>query len=247
MVEEGPEVEVAYQFARAAWGKGYATEAARALLDHGFGALGLTRVIGITSPQNLASRRVLEKIGMADQAVGGYFGIEGATVNAAERPGARSGAGGGAARAGVRGLDLGPGALGLPSRDVAVELRVGGRYLNADGDAGRFLTVLPPRRLAFTWENPGHAPGTTVTVDFEAAASGETLVKLQHSAFDGPDAVADLTEGWTGALEALAGWPPRGDGHRPGGYNRPRLGGRSPNPSADPAGEAATWIKDKVV
>ena len=213
VVEEGPEIEVAYQFARAAWGKGYATEAARALLDHGFDALGLTRVIGITYPANLASRRVLEKTGMVYQGVGGYFGIEGATVYAAERPGGEPGAG----------LTLSRRVTGAPervfaawtsaealsgwfTRDPVVEPWVGGRYRNADGDAGRFLTVLPPRRLSFTWENPGHAPGTTVTVEFETAAPGETLVKLRHFGFDGPDAVADLAEGWTGALDALARW-----------------------------------------
>jgi RimJ/RimL family protein N-acetyltransferase len=64
LLEEGPDVELAYTFARRAWGRGYATEAAGAVLAWGFGVLGLTRVVGVTSPENAASRRVLEKAGM---------------------------------------------------------------------------------------------------------------------------------------------------------------------------------------
>lgn len=44
--------------------QGYATEAARATLVHARGDLGLTRVLAVTSPDNEASQRVLEKMGM---------------------------------------------------------------------------------------------------------------------------------------------------------------------------------------
>jgi len=57
------------------WGKGLATEAARAVLDYAFGPLGLDRVDGGAAPENLASRRVMEKIGMSYvglNAEGGY-------------------------------------------------------------------------------------------------------------------------------------------------------------------------------
>jgi RimJ/RimL family protein N-acetyltransferase len=46
------------------WGKGYATEASRAMLDHGFGALGLRRIYAHHFVSNAASGRVLLKIGM---------------------------------------------------------------------------------------------------------------------------------------------------------------------------------------
>jgi RimJ/RimL family protein N-acetyltransferase len=46
------------------WGNGYATEAGRAVLDHGFGELGLNRVYAHCFARNPASRRVLEKLGM---------------------------------------------------------------------------------------------------------------------------------------------------------------------------------------
>ena len=47
-----------------AWGKGYATEGARALIRRGFSALGLRRVLATTYEHNHASRRVMEKLGM---------------------------------------------------------------------------------------------------------------------------------------------------------------------------------------
>lgn len=47
-----------------AWGRGYATEAARALVDYGFRELGLHRVWADCDPANAASWRVLERIGM---------------------------------------------------------------------------------------------------------------------------------------------------------------------------------------
>jgi RimJ/RimL family protein N-acetyltransferase len=49
---------------RSAWGRGYATEAARAVRDFAFGDLGMQRLIAIIDPSNIASIRVAEKIGM---------------------------------------------------------------------------------------------------------------------------------------------------------------------------------------
>lgn len=59
-----PEIEIGYRLAREFWGKGYATEAALAVRDYGFHALSLTRLIALIDPENAASRRVAEKIGM---------------------------------------------------------------------------------------------------------------------------------------------------------------------------------------
>ena len=56
--------EMGYVLARDAWGQGYATEAARAVLAHGFGPLGLHRIAATCDPENTASAHVLEKIGM---------------------------------------------------------------------------------------------------------------------------------------------------------------------------------------
>jgi RimJ/RimL family protein N-acetyltransferase len=57
-------VELGYRLRRAAWGKGYATEAARALIQKGFDELQVQRVFASTYEDNLASRRVMEKLGM---------------------------------------------------------------------------------------------------------------------------------------------------------------------------------------
>jgi len=59
-----PAVEVAWRFARAYWGRGYATEAARAALDHGFEKLALAEIVATTVPTNQRSRRVMERLGM---------------------------------------------------------------------------------------------------------------------------------------------------------------------------------------
>jgi ribosomal-protein-alanine N-acetyltransferase len=58
------EVEIAYWLLRHYWGSGLATEAACALRDHGLNVLGRKRLIALIVPENAASRRVAEKVGM---------------------------------------------------------------------------------------------------------------------------------------------------------------------------------------
>jgi RimJ/RimL family protein N-acetyltransferase len=58
------EVELGYRLRRSAWGKGYATEGSRALIDKGFSELGVQRVVASTMVVNAASRRVMEKAGL---------------------------------------------------------------------------------------------------------------------------------------------------------------------------------------
>jgi [ribosomal protein S5]-alanine N-acetyltransferase len=73
-VPEGDDVEIAYRVPRAQWGRGYAKEMARAMLQHALRALRLPRVIGLTWPENVASQRVLEKIGMHDAGTAFHYG-----------------------------------------------------------------------------------------------------------------------------------------------------------------------------
>ena len=58
------EIEVGYAFGRSAWGLGYATEVASAVVQWGFQALGLERIVAVASPENAGSRRVMDKLGM---------------------------------------------------------------------------------------------------------------------------------------------------------------------------------------
>ena len=58
------EPELGYRLRRCAWGKGYATEGSRALIDKAFLALGARRVFATTMTVNAASRRVMEKAGL---------------------------------------------------------------------------------------------------------------------------------------------------------------------------------------
>lgn len=60
-----PAVEVGWRLARAHWGRGYATEGARAALDFGFGELGLPEVVSLAAAGNARSRRVMERLGMS--------------------------------------------------------------------------------------------------------------------------------------------------------------------------------------
>jgi len=57
-------VEIGWRIKSECWGQGYATEAAAAVLDHAFESLGLDDVISFTAATNVASRRVMEKIGL---------------------------------------------------------------------------------------------------------------------------------------------------------------------------------------
>jgi RimJ/RimL family protein N-acetyltransferase len=58
------EIDLGYRLMQKAWGKGYATEAAQYTLDHGFKILNLKLITGRAHIENLASIKVLEKIGM---------------------------------------------------------------------------------------------------------------------------------------------------------------------------------------
>jgi RimJ/RimL family protein N-acetyltransferase len=60
-----PAVEVGWRLARPFWGRGYATEAARAALEDGFGRLGLPEIVATTMPANHRSRAVMTRLGMS--------------------------------------------------------------------------------------------------------------------------------------------------------------------------------------
>ena len=59
-----PCIEVGWRLAYEHWGRGYATEAARAAVDYGFSELHADEIVAYTVPHNRRSRRVMEKLGM---------------------------------------------------------------------------------------------------------------------------------------------------------------------------------------
>ena len=60
-----PAVEVGWRLASPFWGRGYATEGAKAAIQYGFETLQLDQIVSFTVPTNLPSRRVMEKLGMS--------------------------------------------------------------------------------------------------------------------------------------------------------------------------------------
>ena len=73
---ETEEIEVAYLLDKAFWGQGFATEAARASIQYGFEDLSLESIVGIVHPENIASQRVIEKLGMTFTTRTQYFGMD---------------------------------------------------------------------------------------------------------------------------------------------------------------------------
>lgn len=72
----GPDIALGYAFGAPYWGRGYATEASRAVLAEAFGPLGLKRVVAITREANRGSRRVLGKLGFRMEGCRHVWGAE---------------------------------------------------------------------------------------------------------------------------------------------------------------------------
>lgn len=76
MLEETSEVEVLYLLDKSHWGMGLATEAAHFSIDYAFQELNLESVIGLTHPNNIASQKVLQKVGLTFDKKTQYFGMD---------------------------------------------------------------------------------------------------------------------------------------------------------------------------
>jgi RimJ/RimL family protein N-acetyltransferase len=76
VVDDLSETEIAYWIVREHWGRGLATEAASASRDHGFQTLGRARLISIIHPDNRASRRVAEKVGLRVEKSATHKGVD---------------------------------------------------------------------------------------------------------------------------------------------------------------------------
>ena len=67
-----PCVEIGWRLARAHWGQGYATEAARAALDYGVRVKGLEEILSFTVPANKRSRAVMTRLGFHEDPQAGF-------------------------------------------------------------------------------------------------------------------------------------------------------------------------------
>ena len=78
------DVEVLYALARPYWGRGFAREAAAAALRFGFERVGLGRIVAFVMPDNRASTRVLEAVGLRSNGMTAYngFAVEGFAIEA---------------------------------------------------------------------------------------------------------------------------------------------------------------------
>lgn len=76
LLPEFGETEILYMLDSAVWGRGYASEGAAAARDFAFRHLGLSRVIAIALPENLASIRVMEKTGLRHERMAEFKGFE---------------------------------------------------------------------------------------------------------------------------------------------------------------------------
>ena len=73
-LKENGETEIGYAIAKEYWGKGFAVEAAGAFLEYGFNKLKLQSIVAVARPENRASRRVMEKLGMHYDYTGEFYG-----------------------------------------------------------------------------------------------------------------------------------------------------------------------------
>jgi RimJ/RimL family protein N-acetyltransferase len=73
-LEQTGEIEVGYAFGKPAWGLGLATESARAVIEWGFAERGLDRIVAVATPENAASRRVMDKLGMRYEGIKNRYG-----------------------------------------------------------------------------------------------------------------------------------------------------------------------------
>jgi RimJ/RimL family protein N-acetyltransferase len=72
---EPAEIEIGWWLARAWWGRGLATEAARAAMRDGFARADLHRIVAIAQPANTASTRIMHKLGMRFERISESRGI----------------------------------------------------------------------------------------------------------------------------------------------------------------------------
>lgn len=72
----GPDIEIGWRMPRSSWGFGYAGEAARAVLDHAFGGLGLSGIVALIHEDNARSAALAERLGLTRAGRRAAYGTE---------------------------------------------------------------------------------------------------------------------------------------------------------------------------
>jgi RimJ/RimL family protein N-acetyltransferase len=75
-LESTEDVEIGYGIAKSYWGKGLASEAAAAVIKWGFEDLGLNHIVAVAWPENAASRRVMDRLGMTYVKIASHYRTE---------------------------------------------------------------------------------------------------------------------------------------------------------------------------
>lgn len=75
-LKETNEMEIGYAVAKEFWGRGFAAEAAKVFLQYAFEQLNPDKIVAVAEPENVSSRRVMEKIGMKFVGFGEFYGRE---------------------------------------------------------------------------------------------------------------------------------------------------------------------------
>ena len=70
-------------------------------------------------------------------------------------------------------------------------------------EKGTFLLFKPNKHLRFTWENPNHAPGTIVDIEFLRANDSGHALRLTHSGLKSLSEAEEMDTGWNWALKSL--------------------------------------------
>ena len=85
-LNEENDIDIGFRFFKKYWGRGFAFESAKAVLEYGFSDLKIDCIVGRVVPENIASVRVLEKLGMKFKKQGICHGIEDAKIYSISKP-----------------------------------------------------------------------------------------------------------------------------------------------------------------
>jgi len=93
-----------------------------------------------------------------------------------------------------------------------VDLRAGGFWRNAGGDAAGIVEVEAPHRLVMSWDHSASCPGTMVSFTLTAIPPGSTRVRLAHTGLGSPADRNAMLEAWSWAIDSLEMFLKTGEG-----------------------------------